>query len=118
MKLDVFADPEKVTNVEAQVRELSKPDRLLRAGKGGGVFLLCAAAVLPIPVVHLIGVPISLMLAGFTAIRRGLQKIEIKESVIQCPSCGQKHTVNTYWAEWPLRLHCGQCRSQFLARPS
>lgn len=61
MNLKVFANPENTKNIEAEVSG---------AGKGSSVFLLCAVAVLPIPVVHLFGVPISLLLAGFTGIRR------------------------------------------------
>src|SRR4051812_3647482 len=117
MKLEVFSDPEKIKNVEAEVRELSKPDRLARAGKGSGIFLLCAAAVLPIPVVHLFGVPLSLLLAAFTGIRRSIQKIEIKNTNIACPNCSERQQINTYLVEWPLRLYCSHCRTQFLVRP-
>lgn len=118
MKLEVFSNPEKVIFIDAEVCELSKHDRLIRAGKGSGVFLLCAAAILPIPVVHLLGVPLSLLLAGFTGIRRSLQKIQIKKTTVECPECKHGQLVDTYLTEWPLRLHCGNCRAQFLARPN
>jgi DNA-directed RNA polymerase subunit RPC12/RpoP len=117
MQVHVFNDPDKIFDYDVDVKELTKKDRTLRAAKGSGMFLGMAVVVAPIPVLHLFLIPLSLMLSIFTGARRMLQKIEIKDSEVLCPQCKTQHKLNMFFTEWPLRVHCPNCRTQFLVKP-
>lgn len=117
MKIEVFSNPEEISVKDFEVVELSFNTRLLRASKLAGMFFGGALISAPIPVVHLIMVPLCLLLAVVTGIWRLRQKIQVHAPDLRCPNCQTPQALVSAIAEWPYRGHCPQCRAQFTVRP-
>jgi hypothetical protein len=117
LKVQIFSTPDQIFEKDIEVIEMPLKDRLKRGGKGGGAFFLAAICCAPIPVVHLVLVPLCLFFAVFMLVFRSRQKVEIKAPDLACPSCKAPQALDTFIIAWPYRGYCSSCRAQFMVRP-
>lgn len=117
MKLEIFSDPDKIFEEDHEVHELTFKQRVMASFKMAGMFFAGALLALPIPVVHLIMVPLCLFLGVASGIWKLRQKIEVSAPELKCPSCKAPHPLQSGLVTWPYRGYCSQCRSQFIVRP-
>jgi len=106
--------------VEAAV-QLERLSSGRRLGRGLTRWLLVSAVgavVLVLPLLHACGALVLLVAApaaGFLTYRR---QVLLGAGQLPCPKCAAVVQVAAGTAGWPVRLHCGQCGSSFLARPA
>ena len=94
-------------------QEFTVVDRVRRSATIMVVAVLLAATLIPIPIVHLLGIPLLLLIGAVTAIRQ-LGMIGRLESVrIPCPKCGEPNRVGGGLGRSSLDPHeqvCDSCR--------
>lgn len=117
MKIQIFTDPDKIFEKDYEVHPLTLKQRLLRSFKIAGMFFMGAVLAVPVPVVHLIMVPLCLFLALLSGIWKLRQKIEVNAPDLKCPHCGTLQALVGALVKWPYRGYCSECRSQFIVRP-
>lgn len=117
MKLEILSDPDKIFEEEYEVHELTFKQRIIGSLKIAGMFFTGALLALPVPVVHLIMVPLCLFLGFASGIWKLRQKIEVNAPGLKCPNCKAPQALMSGLVQWPYRGYCSQCRSQFIVRP-
>jgi hypothetical protein len=93
------------------VERLTPGRRAARAGAMVGYGLIAALIALPIPVVHFMLVPGSLLVGGLMGAIRLAQREIFRSAEGPCPFCGtrQKLALAGKSFRLPLRLHCNHC---------
>jgi len=76
--------------------------------------ILVAAMLIPIPIVHLVGIPLMLILGIVLSVRQAMSTVRLKPLRIHCPKCDGVNRVGgglgyRSLAE-PLDRSCDQCR--------
>lgn len=117
MKIEVFSNPDQIFEKDFEVHQLTFKQRLLRSAKMGSMFVGGALLCAPIPVVHLVLVPLCLLLSVITGVWKLRQKFEVKAPDLKCPKCGAPQGLSTGLVEWPFHGYCAECRTQFIVRP-
>jgi hypothetical protein len=94
-----------------------------RLGRAAGIMLIAvvlAAAIIPVPIVHLIGIPLILVLGLVAAIRQLRSAALLAPLRMHCPRCG---AVNSFGGGLGLRAaaghvarNCESCRRQLELR--
>jgi hypothetical protein len=96
-------------------RRLWKGGVLLLIGLGGGVLLL------PIPLIHILGVVFFLTLTGL-AVRRLLSRQVVKAASGHCPACGAPGEyfvgVGGRRLSFPIVTSCPRCSIELTLRPT
>lgn len=94
-----------------------------RAGRAAGIMLLSlalAAAIVPVPIIHLVGIPLILMAGLFTAIRQLRAVARLAPLRIGCPRCGATNTfgggLGLRTTTGPIHRDCESCRRQLVIR--
>lgn len=94
--------------------EYSPGRRLLRAA---GVFLAfvgLAALLIPIPVIHLVGIPLMLVLGLVTAARTLGREARLARMHLPCPKCGARNDLGGGLGlanpSGPFAITCSSCR--------
>ena len=102
------------------VERLSLRARLVRAATVAGLGLAAALIALPIPVVHFVLVPGSL-LAGFVlgAIRLAQREV-VRRAEGPCPFCGTLQRLGLAGRTFrlPRRVHCSTCGRELDLEPA
>ncbi|MES2305431.1 MAG: hypothetical protein V4558_07980 [Gemmatimonadota bacterium] len=103
-----------ITSAPATLQQFALGDRILRAG---GYLLLgvaAAALLIPIPIIHLVGIPLALLIGCVTAARQLARTARLKPVRIACPNCGALNRVGgglgLRTADLPVELNCDSCR--------
>jgi hypothetical protein len=93
------------------VESLSPRQRLTRAATVAGLGLAAALIALPIPLVHFVLVPGSLLLGGILGAMRLSQRQIFRSAEGACPFCGTRQTLGLAGKTFrlPRRIHCGSC---------
>lgn len=103
------------TRARVELVELSKTERLRRAGL---IFLWCllvALVAIPIPLVHFVLVPGALLLGIGLAVRRLGQAEIFREVQGRCPFCGAEQSFSVMGRfRLPKTLHCSSCRRELV----
>ena len=99
------------TPAEIVVESLSPRQRLGRAAAMAGLGLAAALIALPIPLVHFVLVPGSLLLGGILGAMRLSQRQIFRSAEGPCPFCGTRQKLGLAGKTFrlPRRLHCGSC---------
>jgi hypothetical protein len=98
--------------IQVQVKTLSSSERLLKALKQSGKFLLIAVCCIFIPMAHFVLVPTFSLTAiyfFFSVIKK--ENLLIGAEVI-CPQCDGKFPAGSESFNWPMRVTCPHCQSQ------
>ena len=99
------------TDADVTVETLTLRRRLTRAGTAAGLGLAAALIALPIPLVHFVLVPGSLLLGSILgAIRLGQREIFVSAEG-PCPFCGTRQKLGLAGRAFrlPRRIHCSHC---------
>jgi hypothetical protein len=103
-----------VTTAAGTLQRFTPAQRIFRA-----VIILClgigaAALLIPIPIIHLIGIPLVLLLSLVSAGRQLRVVARLNTIRISCPSCGAMNSVGGWHgyqsATDPIELNCDSCR--------
>ncbi len=107
--LSGFGAPSRAATV--LVERLTLRRRLGRAGTAAGLGLAAALIALPIPLVHFILVPGSLLIGGLLAAHRLGQREIFHSAEGPCPFCGAVQRLGLAGKTFrlPRRLHCSSC---------
>ncbi|HEY3933346.1 MAG TPA: hypothetical protein VGL65_01880 [Gemmatimonadales bacterium] len=94
-------------------QEFSVGHRIRRAGVVMLVGLGVAASLIPIPIIHLLGIPLALIIGVVAAIRQLSMVGRLKPLRIACPKCGERNRVGGglgYRSTDPRERMCDSCR--------
>lgn len=99
------------TPADVVVESLTPRRRLTRAGAAAGLGLLAAAIALPIPIVHFMLVPASLLIGGILGAMRLAQREIFRTAEGTCPFCGTRQRLGLAGKSFrlPRRAHCTNC---------
>lgn len=100
------------TGVAAVTRRLGMKERAARAGRVFGLGLLAALLMLPIPIIHIIGPPLAIIIGMVMGLRR-LGEGEIFVSAEgSCPFCHHQQYLGMAQSRFslPRTLTCSSCR--------
>jgi hypothetical protein len=85
--------------------------RVARGAAAVGLCLVAAAIALPIPLVHFVLVPGSLLLGGILGAMRLAQREMFRSAEGPCPFCGMQQRLGLAGKTFrlPRRIHCSSC---------
>ncbi|MGH7584400.1 MAG: hypothetical protein ACREL5_14360, partial [Gemmatimonadales bacterium] len=79
-----------------------------------GGAILVAAMLIPIPIVHLVGIPLMLIVGVVIAMRQFASAVRLRPVKIACPRCGGPNRVGGGLGYRsiadPIERSCEQCR--------
>lgn len=87
--------------------------RVRRAGVVMLVGIGVAASLIPIPIIHLLGIPLALILGVVASIRQLSMVGRLQPLRIACPKCGERNRVGGglgYRSTAPRERMCDSCR--------
>jgi len=96
------------------IESLSPRRRVARAGAAAGLGLIAAVIALPIPLVHFVLVPGSLLVGGILAALRLAQREIFRSAEGPCPFCGTQQRLGLAGKSFrlPRRAHCSSCNRE------
>jgi len=96
------------------IESLSPRRRVARAGAAAGLGLIAAAIALPIPLVHFVLVPGSLLVGGILAALRLAQREIFRSAEGPCPFCGTQQRLGLAGKSFrlPRQAHCSSCNRE------
>jgi len=99
------------TTATVVVENLTPRRRIARAAAVAGWGLVAAAIALPIPVVHFVLVPGSLLVGAVLGAMRLAQREIFRSAEGPCPFCGTQQRLGLAGKEFhlPRRAHCTSC---------
>jgi hypothetical protein len=99
------------TSATVVVERLGPRRRLARAAAVFGLGIAAAAVALPIPIVHFILVPGSLLAGLVLAAVRVTQREIVRSAEGACPFCGTPQRLGLAGRKYrlPRRVHCSSC---------
>lgn len=102
------------TRVPGRLRIFSPGQRLMRAAGMIGLGLVAAVVMLPIPIIHLLGIPLVLIVGIGAAIRQTRSVARLAPMRIACPKCGEPNSIGGgigfRTATGPIERRCEECR--------
>ncbi len=100
------------TAATAVTRHLTARDRMVRAAKAFGLALASALIMLPIPIIHLIGPPVVLLIGLVVAVKRLGQGQIFASAEGECPFCHVTQPLGLRDSRFrlPVDLICRSCR--------
>jgi hypothetical protein len=114
VRLTLAAGDGEPTTGTTELTVFTPAQRMARAGAILAVALLAAAAIIPVPIIHLLGIPMVLLLGIVLAVRQLRVVARLDACVLPCPKCGERTSVGgglgMRAATGPLALSCQSCR--------
>ena len=102
------------SSATATLRHFTPAQRLLRAAGIMVVTLIAAAAIIPIPIIHLVGIPLMLLIGTGIAIRTWRASARLSQVKIPCPRCGAANSIGGGLGyrsvTEPISRACESCR--------
>ena len=116
VEIVVEASDSEPVRAAGEMRVLGPGARVVRAA---AILLLAvglSAALIPVPVVHLVGIPLMLI-AGVAAAVRQLRSVALLDPVrFPCPRCGARNSIGgglgLATSTGPIQRDCESCRRQ------
>ncbi len=111
------------TTVEqGTLQEFSEFDRFRRAAIIFGVAVLMAAMLIPVPIIHLLGIPLVLVIGIVLAVRQLRLSCRLTPMKIKCPRCHESNRLGgglgLRSATEPFERQCEDCRRPLTVRIS
>lgn len=99
------------------VGELRLLSTAARAGRAAGIMFMAlalAVAIIPVPIIHLVGIPLVLLVGIGWAVRVSRSIAVLSRIRIPCPRCGSPNALGgglgLRTTTGPLELTCESCR--------
>lgn len=103
-----------VTSAAGVLHHFTPAERVLRAALLLLLGVAAAATLIPIPIIHLIGIPLALVVGLLTAGRQLAASARLMPMRLACPNCGAMNRVGGGLgyrnAVAPMDIHCDSCR--------
>lgn len=108
------------TRASGRLALLTPGQRGLRAALTLLVAVALSALIIPIPIVHLVGIPIILIAGILAAVRQYRGAARLEPMRIACPRCGASNSVGGGFgypsASQPIPRPCEACRRELVLR--
>jgi hypothetical protein len=103
-----------VTEADGWLTDFSLTQRVLRAGGVMLLALVMASLLIPVPIVHLLGIPLVLVTGIAVAVRQATSVARLRPLKMACPKCGRPNRIGgglgyRSVAE-PMERTCDSCR--------
>ncbi|MEI2719606.1 MAG: hypothetical protein V9E87_05625 [Gemmatimonadales bacterium] len=102
------------------LRHFTVVERVLRAAVTLLVGIAVAALLIPIPIIHLIGIPLAVLGGIGLAARQLLTTVRLAPLRLNCPKCGTENRVGGGFgyrsATAPITHRCDSCRRELTLR--
>lgn len=102
------------TRIPGQLTVFNPGQRVLRALTVIAVALVMAALLIPVPIVHLVGIPLVLIIGIGVAVRQFRAVARLAPVRIACPRCGAENSLGGGLgypsATGPIPRACESCR--------
>lgn len=102
------------TTAAGRLRLFNPGDRLRRALKTLGIGFLCAALLIPIPIIHLLGIPLAVVASIVISIRQFSSSARLDPLRMPCPKCNAVNRVGGGLGmrdpDVPVERNCDSCR--------
>ena len=109
-----------VTTAPGILQRFTPPQRMMRAafflllGVGG------AALLIPVPIIHLVGIPLMLVVGIFAAVKQMTAAARLKPMRLACPACEVKNRIGGGFGyrhpDEPIEMNCDSCRRGLILR--
>lgn len=103
-----------VSTATGTLRHFTLVERVLRASVTLLVGIAVAALLIPIPIIHLIGIPLALLGGIGLAARQLLTTVRLAPLRLPCPKCAAENRVGGGFgyrsATAPIEHRCDSCR--------
>jgi hypothetical protein len=103
-----------VTTAPGRLQVFSAGDRLRRALTTLGIGLLGAALFIPIPIIHLLGIPMAIIASVVISIRQFSSAARLDPLRMPCPKCGGTNRIGgglgLRHPAQPVERMCDECR--------
>lgn len=100
-----------------QARSVPFAERVLRGLKRLGLVSGIGLVVLVLPVLHLCGAVVALVVGPVAAFLAFRGTAVLQAGTVECPRCAAQAAIEDGTTGWPARLHCLHCGSTFDAWP-
>jgi hypothetical protein len=102
------------TTATGRLKLFNPGDRLRRALTTLGIGFLCAALLIPIPIIHLLGIPLAIVASIVISIRQFSSAARLDPLRMPCPKCNAINRVGgglgIRHPELPVERNCDSCR--------
>lgn len=103
-----------VTTAPGTLQRFTPVQRFVRAVIILLVGIGAAALLIPVPIIHLLGIPLVLLVSIVAAGRQSVTAARLLPLRLACPSCGAKNSVGGGLgyrnATEPIEISCDSCR--------
>lgn len=114
VQLTLTAGDGEPTRATTALTVFTPAQRVTRAAAILAVALVVAVALIPVPIIHLVGIPLALLLGLALAARQLRTVARLAACTMACPKCGERTAVGgglgLRSATGPLALSCQSCR--------
>lgn len=114
VQVTLSATPSERTTGPGRLHHFTLGRRILRAGGVFLLFVLLAAVLIPIPVIHLVGIPLMLLLGLVTGARTLGREARLDRMHLACPKCDARNDLGGGLglpnATGPFDVTCSSCR--------
>lgn len=108
------------TRAPGRLTLLTPGQRGLRAALTLLVAVALSALIIPVPIVHLVGIPLILLAGLIAAVRQYRGAARLEPMRIACPRCGEGNSVGGGFgypaASEPIPRPCEACRRELVLR--
>ncbi len=108
------ASADAVTRAPGRLTVFTTAQRMIRALTVVGVALVMAAMLIPVPIVHLVGIPLVLIIGIAVAVRQYRSVARLAPMRLACPRCGAENSLGGGLgyrsATGPIPRACESCR--------
>ena len=112
--VELVAEGSEPTRQPGELTTFTPIERAIRAGVVLVGALLMAAALIPIPIIHLVGIPLVLVIGIAVALRQFRSVARLAPMRIPCPKCGEPNLVGGGLGyrtrTGPVDRNCESCR--------
>lgn len=98
-------------------RDLSRAERLARAGRIFGIFFVVAFLTVFVPILHFILPPLALITGSVLAFGEYSGTGEMLSGEFTCPNCKKVMTLPKETEEWPRTQRCEGCSFTLTLEP-
>lgn len=107
---------ESSTSAEGHLQRFSPGQRTLRVLAVLGIGMFLAAMLIPIPIIHLVGIPLALIVTILAAIKQGASTGRLRPLRINCPRCHGANRLGGGFGyrsvDEPIHVDCEDCRRE------
>lgn len=114
VRVELGADGVEASHAVGELSRFTTGERAIRAGVVLLAAAMLAAALVPIPIIHLVGIPLVLGIGVVLAVRQFRSVARLAPLRMPCPKCGAENLLGGGLgyrsATGPISRNCESCR--------